>query len=81
MTKKTKLKSKNKSPPKFVSYSTTCPLCGAKDELEVIQYTYVGGTPLMPDGFELGIGCFCTEDETVHCKKCKEQFSLADVTL
>jgi hypothetical protein len=63
-------------------FKTTCPKCGAKGQLEVVDGKfYASGMKLHPNGFSFAEAKEVqTDSEIVHCKACNEQFSLADVT-
>lgn len=64
-------------------YNTTCPHCGAKGNLYIIQATWMGETLLHEDGFAFVDAdvSWGTGDEIVRCKKCGRTMVLGELTL
>lgn len=53
-----------------VTYNTTCPHCGAVDELYIVSGTFNSRIWLRPDGFSMFDGDVSTEDEVLECAIC-----------
>ncbi|MEW6049121.1 MAG: hypothetical protein AB1609_22070 [Bacillota bacterium] len=61
-------------------WKTTCPRCGAEDELFIVAGNFSGRIPLCSDGFSfLDAKHLNTEDEIVRCDACGAEFPLGDL--
>jgi hypothetical protein len=71
------------STSEWASWSTSCPYCGADDQLSVVSGTFEAmGMPLSADGFSTADAqSFNTDEVQIACGACRREFSMDEVML
>lgn len=70
-------------PGDYTTFTTSCPFCGANDQLSVVGGTFQAmGISIAHDGFAFADAqTMQTEDEMVQCEACSRTFSMDAIRL